>query len=79
MEWTRRKSVIIYTTFLFVVFILSGLTNMGNNIINYEILCDNGTVERFNKSTLYLCGGHENPLRKNIIDINFSLAIEKLK
>ena len=78
MEWNRRKSVIIYSTFLLVVFMLSGLFNTNNLVTEFNVVCDNGTVETFNYDDLYICGGYENPLRKNVIEVNFTLLIEKI-
>jgi hypothetical protein len=58
---------------------LSGLFNSNNLITEFEILCDNGTIETFTYDDLYICGGYPNPSRKNIIEINFTLLIDKFK
>lgn len=79
MGWTRRKLMILYCGFLTIIFLLSGmLSNNENQVMEFEILCDNGSIERFNFSDEYICGGHENPLRKNMIEVNFSSIVEKL-
>ena len=63
--------MIIYIVFLFICFFLGAtLFSNDDNIIEFEITCDNGEVERFNISDKYICGGHPNPLRKNIIEID---------
>lgn len=68
MEWTRRKAMIIYIAFLFICFVLGATLFSKNNIVEYEIICESGEVERFNMSDKYICGGHPNPVRNNIID-----------
>ncbi len=80
MELNRRKSFILYCSFLLIVFLLSGmLSNNENQVMEFEILCDNGTIERFNFSDKYICGGVANPLRSNMIEVNFSSAVESIK
>ena len=79
MELNRRKSFILYCSFLLIVFLISGmLPNNGNQRMVFEILCENGTLERFNFSDKYICGGFANPLRSNLIEINFSLLVERI-
>ncbi len=68
MEWTRRKAVIIYVVFLFICFALGGGILSDDNVISYEIVCKNGSVESFTYDDKYICGGYPNPLRKNIIE-----------
>lgn len=70
MGWTKRKLFIIYIVFLFVCFSLGGMLFSKDSIVEYEILCESGEVERFNMSDKYICGGYPNPLRKKIIEID---------
>ncbi len=80
MEWTRRKAVIIYSTFLLIVFLISGmLANNKTQHVEFEVVCDNGTVERFNYSDKYICGGFDNPLRKNVIEIDIDQLLYLMK
>lgn len=79
MEWTKRKAFIIYLVFLFVCFALGGQVFSNRNVTSFEITCENGSVERFNKSDLTICDGHKNPVRDDVIEINFSLLIHNFK
>ncbi len=79
MEWTKRKIFILYVTFLLICFCLGGVFLPKENKVQYEILCDNGEIDTFNYSDKYICGGYPNPLRKNIIETNISLYLDKFK
>ena len=79
MEWTRRKAMIIYIVFLLICFSLGGIFFPEDVIVEFEITCNNGEVELFNISDKYICGGHPNPLRNNIIETDLSLMIDKFK
>ena len=71
MKWTEREIFIIYTIILLICFSLGGMFLSKNNIVEYEIICESGEVERFNTSDEYICGGYPNPLRKEIIEIYY--------
>lgn len=79
MEWNKRKLFIMYVIFLFISFLLGAMIFHDDNITQYEITCENGSVVRFNLSDEFICGGHPNPLREDIIETNISLIIENFK
>lgn len=60
-------------------FLLGGTFLSNEHRTEFEITCENGSVERFNLEDKSICGGHENPLREDIIEVNFSLLIDKFK
>ena len=71
--------MIMYSTFLFISFIVGTILFPAEIIKEFQITCENGEIETFSLEDDFVCGGFNNPLKEELIEVNFSLLVDKFK
>lgn len=70
MKEQTKTILMIYSLVLLVAFFMGSYIGVIEFELVYNMTCDNGSVEIFNKNTSTVCGG-DNPLHSDLYNQNY--------